>query len=116
MKQKSRTNPFETCDPLSGECKKEGEWCIAPGVNLCECCEGLECGGFPIYKCQKPAARNILKQLIIVFMIFYINSSVIITNHQLLIFNIAATEPEICKRPGICRLSMMREKCFITCA
>merc|ERR1712136_626446 len=59
--------PDLTCEPSKdedkpGTCvkkgilssKKEGECCLGFGTNIKPCCDGLECKGFPIKKCEVP--------------------------------------------------------------
>merc|ERR1711872_462748 len=36
------------------KCVNEGEFCLGFGTNIKPCCDGLECKGFPIKKCEVP--------------------------------------------------------------
>ena len=42
------------------KCVNEGEFCLGFGTNIKPCCDGLECKGFPIKKCEVPQG-SILK-------------------------------------------------------
>ena len=46
-------------DPIDDltKCSNEGEFCLGFGTNIKPCCDGLECKGFPIKKCQVPQGR-----------------------------------------------------------
>ena len=50
---------FDVIDDLT-KCSKEGEFCLGFGTNVKPCCDGLECKGFPIKKCEVPQG-SILK-------------------------------------------------------
>ena len=53
------------------KCSKEGEFCLGYGTNIKPCCDGLECTGFPIKKCEVPQGRILKNQRTIILQPFF---------------------------------------------
>ena len=55
------------------KCSKEGEFCLGYGTNIKPCCDGLECTGFPIKKCEVPQGRILKNQRTIILQFFFLS-------------------------------------------